>query len=142
MGLERDWPASLVCGGRDPRAGCEWERLGSPGIVDSDTRPEGIWFLHARCGDMQARRKLEIFQHVETPRWDVFLEWNTNDKGPASVIAYRAFVYHGSPPTGCQYGKAEAEGLEPPSGCPRRISSAMPYQLGLRLQLFSRDGRI
>src|SRR5690606_19689158 len=28
----------------------------------------------------------------------------------------------------------EAEGLEPPSGCPRRISSAVPYQLGLRLQ--------
>ena len=27
----------------------------------------------------------------------------------------------------------EAEGLEPPSGCPRRISSAVPYQLGLRL---------
>ncbi len=29
---------------------------------------------------------------------------------------------------------AEAEGLEPPSGFPRRISSAVPYQLGLRLQ--------
>jgi hypothetical protein len=29
----------------------------------------------------------------------------------------------------------EAEGLEPPSGCPRRISSAVPYQLGLRLLL-------
>jgi hypothetical protein len=38
---------------------------------------------------------------------------------------------------------AEAEGLEPPSGCPRRISSAMPYQLGLRLLYpLSRDGRI
>ena len=37
---------------------------------------------------------------------------------------------------------AEAEGLEPPSGCPRRISSAVPYQLGLRLLVFSRDGRI
>src|SRR5690606_8807356 len=30
---------------------------------------------------------------------------------------------------------AEAEGLEPPSGFPRRISSAVPYQLGLRLQV-------
>ena len=28
----------------------------------------------------------------------------------------------------------EGEGLEPPSGCPRRISSAVPYQLGLALQ--------
>src|SRR5690606_30976240 len=34
---------------------------------------------------------------------------------------------------GRRYGKAEAEGLEPPCGCPRRISSAVPYQLGLRL---------
>ena len=30
---------------------------------------------------------------------------------------------------------AEAEGLEPPSACARRISSAVPYQLGLRLLL-------
>jgi hypothetical protein len=29
---------------------------------------------------------------------------------------------------------AEAEGLEPPRACARRISSAVPYQLGLRLQ--------
>ena len=28
---------------------------------------------------------------------------------------------------------AEAEGLEPPCACARRISSAVPYQLGLRL---------
>ena len=28
----------------------------------------------------------------------------------------------------------EAEGLEPPCACARRISSAVPYQLGLRLQ--------
>ena len=27
----------------------------------------------------------------------------------------------------------EAEGLEPPCACTRRISSAVPYQLGLRL---------
>ena len=31
----------------------------------------------------------------------------------------------------------EAEGLEPPKACARRISSAVPYQLGLRLQLQS-----
>jgi len=30
--------------------------------------------------------------------------------------------------------KAEAEGLEPPRACARRISSAVPYQLGLRLR--------
>jgi hypothetical protein len=30
--------------------------------------------------------------------------------------------------------QAEAEGLEPPRACARRISSAVPYQLGLRLQ--------
>jgi hypothetical protein len=30
-------------------------------------------------------------------------------------------------------GEAEAEGLEPPRACARRISSAVPYQLGLRL---------
>ena len=30
---------------------------------------------------------------------------------------------------------AEAEGLEPPCACARRISSAVPYQLGLRLPL-------
>ncbi len=29
--------------------------------------------------------------------------------------------------------RAEGEGLEPPSGYPRRISSAVPYQLGLAL---------
>jgi hypothetical protein len=29
----------------------------------------------------------------------------------------------------------EAEGLEPPRACARRISSAVPYQLGLRLQV-------
>lgn len=32
------------------------------------------------------------------------------------------------------WDKAEAEGLEPPRACARRISSAVPYQLGLRLQ--------
>ncbi len=50
----------------------------------------------------------------------------------------------------CCTARAEAEGLEPPCGCPRRISSAVPYQLGLRLPTstarvrrpFSRDGRI
>ena len=30
--------------------------------------------------------------------------------------------------------RTEAEGLEPPRACARRISSAVPYQLGLRLQ--------
>jgi hypothetical protein len=34
----------------------------------------------------------------------------------------------------------EAEGLEPPSGCPRRISSAVPYQLGLRLHSVGTGG--
>ena len=29
--------------------------------------------------------------------------------------------------------KAEGEGLEPPRACARRISSAVPYQLGLAL---------
>ena len=40
--------------------------------------------------------------------------------------------------------EAEAEGLEPPSGCPRRISSAVPYQLDYASLFypFSRDGRI
>ena len=40
---------------------------------------------------------------------------------------------------------AEAEGLEPPKACARRISSAVPYQLDYAShnnRLFSRDGRI
>lgn len=49
-------------------------------------------------------------------------------------------------PTGAKslHRNTEAEGFEPPCGCPRRISSALPYQLGLRLLIyqFSRDGRI
>ena len=36
---------------------------------------------------------------------------------------------------GLSPGKAEAEGLEPPCACARRISSAVPYQLGLRLHV-------
>jgi hypothetical protein len=35
---------------------------------------------------------------------------------------------------------AEAEGLEPPRACARRISSAVPYQLGLRLQTSDEPG--
>ena len=40
---------------------------------------------------------------------------------------------------------AEAEGLEPPKACARRISSAVPYQLDYasnKNRLVSRDGRI
>ena len=40
---------------------------------------------------------------------------------------------------------AEAEGLEPPKACARRISSAVPYQLDYASnenRLVSRDGRI
>ena len=39
------------------------------------------------------------------------------------------------------YG-TEAEGLEPPCACARRISSAVPYQLGLRLQVVISLGTI
>jgi hypothetical protein len=39
--------------------------------------------------------------------------------------------------------KTEAEGLEPPKACARRISSAVPYQLDYASSIsISRDGRI
>lgn len=37
--------------------------------------------------------------------------------------------------------QTEAEGLEPPRACARRISSAVPYQLGLRLQTSDEPGQ-
>jgi hypothetical protein len=60
-----------------------------------------------------------------------------NENGPPIRMDRRAV-------SRCVAG-AEAEGLEPPCGCPRRISSAVPYQLGLRLPYFcfpiSQSGR-
>ncbi len=43
-------------------------------------------------------------------------------------------------PEGFAFMPAEAEGLEPPRACARRISSAVPYQLGLRLQTSDEPG--
>ena len=47
-------------------------------------------------------------------------------KAPPSKLDGRAIIYWRS--------IAEDEGLEPPRACARRISSAVPYQLGLVLQ--------
>lgn len=48
-------------------------------------------------------------------------EWTPDAKTPGRVT-WRSCI-------------AEAEGLEPPRACARRISSAVPYQLGLRLRV-------